>query len=86
METVVRDKVPATLPDPAKHCRAAGLIARYCSISAAYVASLGKEFSDALGDGDASAADWRADRAGIACAREARDDDGLVACCAAQGY
>jgi hypothetical protein len=86
METVVRDKVPAAAPDPAKHCLAAGLIARHCGVSAAYLASLGKEFSDAFGDGDASAADWRADRAGIDCARDAGDDDALLACCAGRGY
>jgi hypothetical protein len=86
MRTVVQTKLPADLPSPRAHCLAAGLIARYCSISEAYLAGLGKEVRDVLGRGDAQWSDWRADRVGIDCARRAGDDFGVARCCAERGY
>ena len=86
METVVKEKVPSDLPDKRQHCLAGGFIARYCSGSEAYLAGAGKEFRDLFGGGDAEWGDWRADRAGIACARSAKDDDELAKCCGQSGY
>ncbi len=86
MQAVVREKMPAGLPDKRTHCLAAGLIARYCSGSEAYLAGAGKELKDLLGGGDAEWSDWRADRAGIACARAAGNDAELAECCAGRGY
>lgn len=86
MQAVVQDKLPSGLPDPRAHCLASGLIARYCSGGEAYLAGAGKELRDLLGAGDAEWADWRADRAGIDCARSASDDDALATCCANRGY
>jgi hypothetical protein len=86
MQAVVREKVPENLPERRAHCLAAGLIARYCSITEAYMAGSGKEIRDLLGPGDAQWEDWRADRAGIACARTARDDAGLEECCMRAGH
>lgn len=86
MQAVVQRKVPENLPQERAHCLAAGLIARYCSITEAYMAGSGKELRDLLGRGDAEWDDWRADRAGIACARTAEDDMQLEECCARSGY
>ena len=86
MQSVVQEKMPAGLPDKRTHCVATGLIARYCSGGEAYIAGAGKELKDLLGAGDAEWDDWRADRAGIACAREAGDDTELANCCAKRGY
>ncbi len=86
MQGVVRERIAADLPDKTQHCRAAGLIARYCGLGSARIASYGKEVRDAFGRGDASAGDLRADRAGMACARRSADDAAVVACCAAQGF
>lgn len=86
MATVVKERVPSDLPDKRQHCLAGGLIARYCSGSEAYLAGVGKELKDLLGGGDAEWGDWRADRAGIACARSASDDDQLAKCCERSGY
>jgi hypothetical protein len=86
MEAVVRDKLPANLPDKRAHCLAGGLISRYCSVTEAYLAGAGKEVRDLLGHGDAEWADWRADRVGIECARESGDDAALAQCCSARGY
>lgn len=69
------------LSDQRAHCLAAGSISRYCSISEAYLAGIGKELIDLFTRGDAQWADWRADRIGIACAREAHDDAALAVCC-----
>jgi hypothetical protein len=77
----VRASLPAGLPDKHAHCLAAGLIARHCSVSEAYLAGAGKELRDMTGRGDAEWADWRADRIGIGCAREAADDAAVEACC-----
>jgi hypothetical protein len=84
MTAVLRQRLPANLPDKRAHCLASGLIARYCSLPEAYLAGIGKEVRDLLGGGDAEWADWRADRVGIACSHRAADDDGLVACCELQ--
>jgi hypothetical protein len=86
MEAVVTNKLPANLPDGRSHCLASGLIARYCSRSEAYMAGIGKELRDLLGRGDAEWRDWRADRTGIACAREAKDDTEIASCCSMRGY
>lgn len=86
MEAVLHEKLPADLPDKRAHCLASGLIYRYCSVSEAYIAGLGKEVRDALGKGDVEWADWRADRVGIECARHAEDDSALSECCSERGY
>ena len=86
METVVREKLPANLPDKRAHCLAGGLISRYCSVTEAYLAGAGKEIRDLLGHGDAEWGDWRADRVGIECARESADDDAVAECCSQRGY
>lgn len=86
MQTVVREKLPEALTDKRTHCLATGLIARYCSGTEAYMAGAGKELKDLLGAGDAEWADWRADRSGIACAREAGNDTALAECCERRGY
>lgn len=86
MQAVVTNKLPADLPDSRAHCMASGLIARYCSRSEAYMAGIGKELRDLLGPGDAEWRDWRADRAGVACERDAKDDAEIAACCSARGY
>ena len=86
MQVVVEEKLPPGIPDEHAHCLATGLIARYCSVSEAYLAGAGKELKDLLGPGDAQWSDWRADRAGIACAKSTDDDGALAACCSADGY
>jgi len=86
MQSVVANKLPTGLPDARTHCLASGLIARYCSYSEAYLASIGKELRDLLGPGDAEWQDWQADRTGIGCAREAKNDNDIENCCSAQGY
>ncbi len=67
--------------DKQAHCLAAGLIARHCSVSEAWLASIAKEIADVFGPGDADWSDLAADRRGIGCARQAQDDAGLAACC-----
>ena len=86
MQAVVREKVSEALPEKRAHCLSAGLIARYCSITEAYLAGSGKELGDLMGRGDAEWEDWRADRAGIACARSATNDVQVEECCARKGY
>jgi hypothetical protein len=86
MQAVVREKVPEDALDKRRHCLAGGLIARYCSVSEAYLAGLGKELSDLLGPGDAEWTDWQADRAGVRCARKSVTDEDVAACCAQAGY
>jgi len=81
MAAVLSQKLPANLPDEHAHCVASGLIARYCSVFEAHLAGIGKEFRDLFTRGDASWADWRADRLGVGCARRAPDDEALAACC-----
>ena len=86
MQAVLKEKLPADLPDKRAHCLAGGLIARYCSITEAYLAGAGKEVRDLLSRGDVEWQDWQADRAGIGCARREQGDAGLAACCAQRGY
>src|SRR5688572_14307652 len=86
MQAVLKEKLPPDLPDKRAHCLAGGLIARYCSVTEAYLAGAGKEVRDLLSQGDVEWQDWRADRAGISCARQAQDDAALAACCADRGY
>jgi hypothetical protein len=83
---VMRDKVPSDVKDSRQHCLASGLIARYCSLTEAYMAGIGKELRDLFGGGDAEWSDWRADRAGVNCARAGDSDASLADCCAARGY
>lgn len=86
MRAAVEQKLPENVSDLHKHCLAAGLIARYCSVPEAYLAASGKELRDAFGRGDVSWTDWRADRAGVRCARIAASDDALAECCRSAGY
>lgn len=82
MSAVVKQKVTPGRSDSETHCRAAGLIARYCSAAEAYLAGAGKEWRDMFTGGDVDWADWQADRRGIGCARKSADDAALAACCA----
>ena len=82
----VRDALPPGLPDKRAHCLAAGRIAQQCSVIEADIAGLGKEVLDVFNHGDPSWADWRADRAGIRCARKSGADEELGSCCQAAGY
>jgi hypothetical protein len=87
MEAVIKEKLPANLPDKRAHCLAGGLISRYCSITEAYLAGAGKEMRDLLSKGDtAEWKDWTADRVGIECARESTDDAAMAQCCTDHGY
>lgn len=81
MEAAVEKANIVEAGDRLAHCLAAGAIARYCSISEAYLAAIGKELKDLFTRGDAQWADWQADRVGIACARESRDAAALAKCC-----
>jgi hypothetical protein len=83
--TVVAQKVPRHVRDKVAHCRAAGFIARYCSVPEAYLAGAGKEVLDLFSNGDAEWADWRADRVGIQCDRGATSDEAIAACCTEHG-
>jgi len=84
MRAVVRDKVPVRIPDKQAHCLAAGMIARYCSTSEAYIAGVGKEFTDLFDGGDAEWGDLVADHLGIRCEAPASSDAALQRCCAAE--
>lgn len=86
MQKVIEEKLPTGLPDERAHCMAGALIARYCSRGEAYLAGAGKELRDLFGPGDADWRDWRADRAGIACAKDTTDDADIANCCSARGY
>jgi hypothetical protein len=57
------------------------LIARYCSVSEAWLASIAKELRDLFGPGQAEWRDLVADRRGIDCARQVTDDTSLETCC-----
>jgi hypothetical protein len=72
--------------DKRAHCVGAGRIAQRCSVAEATVASYMKEMRDLLGPGNAEAADIRAGRAGIACARARSGADELARCCEARGF
>lgn len=78
---IVRERIPAGLVDKQQHCLAAGLIARHCSRTEAWLAAAGKEIRDLLGPGDAEWADWRADREGLRCAASGATDAQIMACC-----
>lgn len=82
----VRDALPGGLPAVRAHCLAAGVIARRCSVAEGYIAGVGKELQDLLGDGDASWEDWGADRAGLGCARALEKEEELARCCEGAGY
>ncbi|MDR2216149.1 MAG: hypothetical protein LBE59_09970 [Nevskiaceae bacterium] len=87
----VRDALPDNISDARAHCLAAGGIAQRCSGVEARVSAAGKELADVFTSGDASWADWRADRAGMRCARELSSQgdggqDALAACCAQAGF
>jgi hypothetical protein len=82
-QAVLDTRVPRLLPDDRAHCLAAGFIARYCSVSEAYLAAIGKELKDAFGPGSAEWRDWQANRRGIRCAKTSATDDELYACCGA---
>jgi len=73
--------MPAGLTDKRAHCVAGGLIARFCSPAEARLAGVGKELRDVFGTGDASWADWRATRTGVACATAGADVASIIACC-----
>ena len=81
MQRVRDDKLPVGINDEMKHCLAAALIARYCSRTEAWMASVGKEIEDVFGPGDAEWADIQADRSGVTCARAASSDEDLRQCC-----
>jgi hypothetical protein len=81
MKRVRDEKLPVGIDDEMKHCIAAGLIARYCSRTEAWMASVGKEIEDAFGHGDAQWSDIQADRSGVTCARAASSDEQLRECC-----
>ncbi|HKT74538.1 MAG TPA: hypothetical protein VJQ47_16740 [Steroidobacteraceae bacterium] len=81
----VRDTVPTDIPDKRQHCLAAGGIALACSVAEAYIAGVGKEVSDAFTGGDPDWQDLRADAFGIRCAKAAKTEAGLLACCAPLG-
>lgn len=83
MQAVLRQQLPepAKLPDYQAHCLAAGFIARYCSVTEAYLASVGKELKDLVGHGDPQWRDIQSDRRGIGCARTATTDAELRQCC-----
>jgi hypothetical protein len=83
MQRVRDEKLPVGLNDAMKHCLAAGLIARYCSRSEAWMASVGKEVEDLFGPGDAEWGDLVSDRHGRTCARSSSSDQELRECCEA---
>ena len=81
IRAAIRDRLPPDLPDRQKHCVAAALIARYCSVTEAALASVGKEMQDLLGPGDAEWRDLQSDRRGIDCARASASDEATVTFC-----
>jgi hypothetical protein len=86
MRAAIAEQLPKDAPDKRKHCVAAALIAQRCSVAEAYLAAAGAEIVDVFGPGAAEWEDWRADRAGIACARSAAEIDSLQQCCQQRGY
>jgi hypothetical protein len=86
MRSAIADDLPNEASDKRKHCLAAALIAQRCSVAEAYLAAVGTEIVDSFGPGAAEWEDWRADRAGIACARTASAIDSLQQCCEQRGY
>lgn len=69
------------MPDDQAHCRAAGLIARRCSTTEAWMASWGKELTDLFDGGDAEWRDLRSDSIGRRCAHSIASDEELATCC-----
>ncbi len=61
----------AGMYDKQAHCIASGLITRRCGARYARLAGTGKEWLDAVGGGDASRQDLRANADGRACALQA---------------
>jgi len=84
MRAVVRERLPPDLPDKQAHCLAAGMIARYCSRSEAYLAGYGKEFTDIFDGGDPEIGDIKADLMGIRCATRAASSADLASCCSTE--
>jgi len=82
----VRDSTPPQDYDKRMHCLTAGRIAQRCSAFEADLAGIGKELSDVFNHGDPSWADWRADRAGIRCAKHGGELKELEQCCTDAGY
>jgi hypothetical protein len=72
--------------DKRAHCVGAARIAQRCSVSEAVLASYAKEIRDLFGRGNAEAADIRAGRAGIDCARADWGAADPARCCEARGY
>lgn len=84
MNAVLRQHLPVNpkkMNDAQMHCAVAGLIARYCSVTEATLASYGKELKDLVGAGDAQWRDLASDRQGIRCARTAITNEALLKCC-----
>lgn len=81
MRNALEAQRPLPEQDSQAHCLAAGLIARHCSITEAWLASVAKEVADLFGPGNAEWRDLDADGRGIRCARSATDDASLRACC-----
>lgn len=86
MQKTMDRLVLAGLPDPRKHCVAAGAITQRCGSLSAFAAGYGKEVADVFGPGDAERADLAADRAGRACGKQSAGVDALTACCVDAGY
>jgi hypothetical protein len=83
MHATLHAHQPLPSPDATAHCFAAGLITRYCSVTEAWLASIGKEIQDMFGPGDAEWRDLAADRQGIRCARRVNNNTDLRTCCEA---
>lgn len=81
MHAALRMQEPLPAADSQAHCLAAGLIARYCSVSEAWLAGIAKEVRDLFGPGNAEWRDLANDGRGIRCARAVEDDSGLRKCC-----
>jgi hypothetical protein len=81
MRSAIAEHDLGTQADTVAHCVAAGLIALRCSRSEAWLASVGKEFKDLFGSGDAQWRDLQADALGIRCAQTATSDALLRDCC-----
>lgn len=77
---------PGVTGDKRAHCLGAARMARRCSVAEATLASFAKELGDLFGPGNAEAADIRAGRAGIACARAHGGADELARCCESRGF
>ena len=65
-------------PDDVAHCTAAGLIARYCSVTEAGLASIGKEIRDLFTAGDAQWRDLMSDKRGVRLRTAIAERSGIV--------